>query len=130
LEEEARQAWSAIWERWRDPEAAEAVCVDLEHRQRDPAAALELVREVLKEASVGWDQRFARRMWRLQGRLGISAAAEPLPEGLVEDSDARPWAGWLPGGESYEAWLALRRGARRATHRSGTLVGLAQSAER
>lgn len=130
LEEEARQAWSSIWERWRDPEAAEAVCVDLEHRQRDPAAALELVREVLKEAPVGWDQRFARRMWRLQGRLGISAAAEPLPERLVEDPDARPWAGWLPGGESYEAWLALRRGARRANQRSGILVGLAQSAER
>jgi tetratricopeptide (TPR) repeat protein len=131
LEDEARQAWSAIWERWHDPEAAEAVCIDLEHRQRDPAAALELVREVLREAPAGWDQRFVRRMWRLQGRLGVSAMpAESTLGRELEVADSRPWSGWLPGGESYEAWLALRRGGRGATRSPGSIVGLAETAER
>jgi hypothetical protein len=131
LEDEARQAWLAIWERWHDPEAAEAVCIDLEHRQRDPAAALELVREVLREAPVGWDQRFVRRMWRLQGRLGVSAlAVGSQPVRQLKAADSKPWSGWLPGGESYEAWLALRRGGRRATQSPGSMVGLAKTAER
>ena len=109
LEDEARQAWSAIWERWRDPEAAEAICVDLEHHRGDLQAALEMARDGLRAASVGWDQRFARRIWRLQTKLG-SRAAGAVTAGPRAPSPVKPWAGWLPGGESYEAWLALRRG--------------------
>lgn len=104
--DQAREAWTAIWQRWGDPEAAEALCVELEHRQGDPRAALELARRALPDAPVGWDQRFARRIWRLEARLGTpgpQASAAPDPGG------ARPWAAWLPGGPSYEAWLALRR---------------------
>ncbi len=122
--EEALQAWRAVWERWRDPEAAEAICVDLEHRQRNVEAALSLAREALREASVGWDQRFAKRIWRLRSRLG----AEPEPDDLTRSfhasaSQDRPWATWLPGGESYEAWLVLRRGAR-------PVEGIARGADR
>ncbi|MHB8393345.1 MAG: ribonuclease H-like domain-containing protein [Candidatus Dormibacteria bacterium] len=110
---EAIEVWRTIWERWQDPEAAEAICVDQEHRQRDLEAALQTARAALREAPVGWDQRFARRIWRLQARLGPSAGASPPLRSLnVEREADRPWVGWLPGGESYEAWLALRRGRR------------------
>ena len=107
LEDQARQAWSSIWERWHDPEAAEAMCIDLEHRQNDLGGALELAREGLRAAPVGWDQRFARRIWRLQSRLGPTGPGVPSAGGRTV---GKPWSGWLPGGESYEAWIALRRG--------------------
>ncbi|HUY54682.1 MAG TPA: ribonuclease H-like domain-containing protein [Candidatus Nanopelagicaceae bacterium] len=107
LDDQARQAWSSIWERWHDPEAAEAICVDLEHHQNDLDGALELAREGLRSAPVGWDQRFARRIWRLQSKLGRTAT---VGTGAGPRTGARPWSGWLPGGESYEAWIALRRG--------------------
>jgi len=106
-DDDARQAWGAIWERWHDPEAAEAICVDLEHHQGDLEGALVLAREGLRSAPVGWDQRFARRIWRLQNKLGPMPAVTPELDAPVP---GRPWAGWLPGGESYEAWIALRRG--------------------
>ncbi|MHB1575964.1 MAG: ribonuclease H-like domain-containing protein [Candidatus Dormibacteria bacterium] len=113
--EDALQAWQALWQRWRDPEAAEAICVDLEHRQRDVAAALSLAREAMLESSVGWDQRFAKRIWRLRSRLGADPDdAEPARSFRASTSQDRPWATWLPGGESYEAWLILRRGMRTA----------------
>ncbi len=105
--DEAFEAWSAIWRRWEDPEAAEAMCVDLEHRRGDLGSALELARSALPEAPVGWDQRFARRIWRLEARVGGRAA--PGTAGPNVAGPARPWAAWLPGGPSYEAWLALRR---------------------
>ena len=110
---EAQQAWQSLWERWRDPEAAEALCVDLEHRQRDVPAALSLARDALREAPVGWDQRFAKRIWRLRSRLGDDPSdPEPTRSHRISAESERPWATWLPGGESYEAWLILRRGAR------------------
>ncbi|MHB1639893.1 MAG: ribonuclease H-like domain-containing protein [Candidatus Dormibacteria bacterium] len=111
--EEAMRAWQGLWERWRDPEAAEAICVDLEHRQRRLAEALLMAKQAMRESSVGWDQRFARRIWRLRSRLGGDPDGERLPRGFhVAGSPDRPWATWLPGGESYEAWLVLRRGVR------------------
>jgi hypothetical protein len=110
---EALQVWQSLWERWRDPEAAEAICVDLEHRQRDVAAALSLAREALQEASAGWDQRFAKRIWRLRTRLGAAQEVDDSARSFhATAGQDRPWATWLPGGESYEAWLVLRRGAR------------------
>ena len=113
---EASQAWSSIWERWRDPEAAEALCVDLEHRQGDLEAALKLAKLAFREAPVGWDQRFARRIWRLEGRVrGAPRRAAPAGD--------RPWAAWLPGGASYEAWLALRGPARVGRERRAVAVG-------
>ena len=109
--DEATKAWRSAWERWRDPEAAEALCVDLEHRLREPALALELARDALREASTGWDQRFARRIWRLSSKLGRGGAPATDERALRTLSEPeRPWATWLPGGESYEAWLALHRG--------------------
>ena len=114
LDAEARAAWEAIWERWRDPEAAEALCVDMEHRTADLAGALKLAQEALSTAAVGWDRRFAKRIWRLQARLdsqGLLEKVDPAPAPQSEPSGARrPWAAWLPGGTSYEAWLALKRG--------------------
>ncbi|MGH7609693.1 MAG: ribonuclease H-like domain-containing protein [Candidatus Dormibacteria bacterium] len=112
---EAREAWRSIWERWGDPEAAEALCVELEHQRADPAAALALAQEALRRAPVGWDRRFAKRIWRLQARLNL-AASPPEPTAAGEASQ-RPWAAWLPGGISYEAWLTLKRG-RPSRHRS------------
>lgn len=112
---EAIEVWRTIWERWRDPEAAEAICVDQEHRQRDLEAALRTAKEALREAPVGWDQRFAKRIWRLQARLGPSAGSStPLRSLSVRSETDRPWVDWLPGGESYQAWLALRRGRSRS----------------
>ncbi|MGC2191151.1 MAG: ribonuclease H-like domain-containing protein [Candidatus Dormiibacterota bacterium] len=114
LDGEARAAWEAIWDRWRDPEAAEALCVDMERRTGDLAGALALAQEALATAAVGWDRRFAKRIWRLQARLesrgllekvNLPTLAEPAP-----DAPRRPWAAWLPGGTSYEAWLTLKRG--------------------
>ena len=113
---EACAAWTSIWERWRDPEAAEALCVDLEHRQGDPASALELAKLAFREAPVGWDQRFARRIWRLEGRVG------GLPQ-RPEPGGDRPWAAWLPGGASYQAWLAVRGADRGRRERRLTAVG-------
>lgn len=116
--DEAITAWRSAWERWRDPEAAEALCIDLEHRLQDQSGALKLAREALQQASTGWDQRFARRIWRLSSRLGESAGPESKERALrtLIEPD-RPWATWLPGGESYEAWLALHRG--RVDRRAG-----------
>ena len=108
LEDQAHQAWSAIWERWRDPEAAEAICVDLEHHRGDLQAALAMARDGLRSAPTGWDQRFARRIWRIQTKLG-SRGDDTVGAAPRQPSQVEPWAGWLPGGESYEAWLALRR---------------------
>ena len=111
---EARAAWQAIWERWRDPEAAEALCVGMEHRSTDLVAALKLAQDALSTAPAGWDRRFVKRIWRLQARLdslGLleMAAPEPLPD--REPTEVRrPWESWLPGGTSYEAWLTLKRG--------------------
>ncbi len=113
---EAYAAWTSIWERWHDPEAAEAMCVDLEHRQADPASALELAKWAFRETPVGWDQRFARRIWRLEGRVG------GLPQRPGPGVD-RPWAAWLPGGASYQAWLALRGPDRGRRERRLTAVG-------
>ncbi len=113
---EAFAAWTSIWERWHDPEAAEALCVDLEHRQADPASALELAKLAFREAPVGWDQRFARRIWRLEGRVG------GVPQRPEPGAD-RPWAAWLPGGASYQAWLALRGPERGRRERRLTAVG-------
>lgn len=116
LDSEAREAWEAIWARWQDPEAAEALCVDMEHRTADLQGALKLAQAALSTAAVGWDRRFAKRIWRLQARLdskGLLEKAEPrsLPIAHGEpDGGRRPWASWLPGGNSYEAWLALKRG--------------------
>ncbi|HEY6538646.1 MAG TPA: ribonuclease H-like domain-containing protein [Candidatus Dormibacteraeota bacterium] len=114
-DEEARAAWSAIWERWRDPEAAEALCIDLEHRTAELARALELAQQALAIAPVGWDRRFAKRIWRLQARLdsrGLPRPAPPVAPGSPSHQGHRPWASWLPGGTSYEAWLTLKRGRR------------------
>lgn len=114
LDAEARAAWEVIWERWHDPEAAEALCVDMEHRTADLKGALQLAQEALSGAAVGWDRRFAKRIWRLQARLdskGLLEKGNPPPLLDPEPSGApRPWASWLPGGNSYEAWLALKRG--------------------
>lgn len=107
--EAAKLAWQSIWERWRDPEAAEALCVHLEHRQGDLEAAEGLARAALAEAPVGWDQRFARRIWRLDAKLGRLRSADPLASPPRATMAGRPWASWLPGGDSYEAWLALRK---------------------
>jgi len=111
---EASSAWREIWDRWRDPEAAEALCIDMEHRQGDPGAALDLAQEALRTAPVGWDRRFAKRIWRLQSRLHSrrrDGEVPSRPDGGAElDTSGRPWAAWLPGGTSYEAWLVLRRG--------------------
>ncbi|HVB14225.1 MAG TPA: ribonuclease H-like domain-containing protein [Candidatus Dormibacteraeota bacterium] len=111
---EARASWLAIWERWRDPEAAEALCVDMEHRTNEPVGALQLAQQALSTAPLGWDRRFAKRSWRLQSRLNSkrlaeTAVAQPLPQSEGSGT-RRPWASWLPGGTSYEAWLALQRG--------------------
>ncbi|MGC1184017.1 MAG: ribonuclease H-like domain-containing protein [Candidatus Dormiibacterota bacterium] len=113
-DEDARLSWLSIWERWHDPEAAEALCVDLEHRCGDLMAALELAQEALAIAPLGWDRRFAKRIWRLQSRIDSRTPAVParvpkLPDPEV-DTPRRPWASWLPGGNSYEAWLTLKRG--------------------
>jgi hypothetical protein len=113
-EPEARAAWRSIWERWRDPEAAEALCIELEHQVGDLPGALALAQDALGTAPVGWDRRFAKRIWRLQARLdshGLAArdATRPTPTAEL-NSPRRPWASWLPGGNSYEAWLALKRG--------------------
>jgi len=116
LDSEARAAWESIWDRWRDPEAAEALCVDMEHRTADLQGALKLAQEALSTAAVGWDRRFAKRIWRLQARLdskGLLEKGEPRPLPIPDaepDGGRRPWASWLPGGNSYEAWLALKRG--------------------
>ncbi len=113
-DDEARGSWVGIWERWRDPEAAEALCVDLEHRSGDLAGALKLAQEALAIAPLGWDRRFAKRIWRLQSRIdsrSVTAAYQPPPLPDPELAIARrPWASWLPGGTSYEAWLTLKRG--------------------
>jgi uncharacterized protein YprB with RNaseH-like and TPR domain len=112
-EGEARSAWRSIWERWRDPEAAEALCIELEHQLGDLPAALALAQDALGTAPVGWDRRFAKRIWRLQARLDsrrpMRDAKQPASRAQV-GSPERPWASWLPGGNSYEAWLALKRG--------------------
>jgi uncharacterized protein YprB with RNaseH-like and TPR domain len=113
-EDEARAAWRSIWERWRDPEAAEALCIELEHQVGDLPAALTLAQDALATAPVGWDRRFAKRIWRLQARLDsrrptMGEIAQPSSRAEVRSPD-RPWASWLPGGNSYEAWLALKRG--------------------
>jgi len=114
-EDEARTAWRSIWERWRDPEAAEALCIELEHQLGDLPAALALAQDALSTAPVGWDRRFAKRIWRIQARLDSrrpaarDTAYQPTSTGMVSSPD-RPWASWLPGGNSYEAWLALKRG--------------------
>lgn len=113
-EDEARAAWRSIWERWRDPEAAEALCVELEHQLGDLPAALALAQDALSSAPVGWDRRFAKRIWRLQSRLdsrGLTTRERNRPTPHAEGgSPDRPWTSWLPGGNSYEAWLALKRG--------------------
>lgn len=113
-EDEARAAWRSIWERWRDPEAAEALCIELEHQVRDLPAALALAQDALGSAPVGWDRRFAKRIWRLQARLGSRGLTmregNQLSAKTEVGSPGRPWASWLPGGNSYEAWLALKRG--------------------
>lgn len=113
-EDEARAAWRSIWERWRDPEAAEALCIELEHQVGDLPAALALAQDALGTAPVGWDRRFAKRIWRLQARLDSrhpKMRDTNRPTSRAElGSPARPWASWLPGGNSYEAWLALKRG--------------------
>jgi len=113
-EEDTRLSWLSIWERWQDPEAAEALCVDLEHRSGDLVAALKLAQEALAIAPLGWDRRFAKRIWRLQSRIdsrtpALFYQAPELPEPEVA-APHRPWASWLPGGTSYEAWLTLKRG--------------------
>ena len=109
---EARVAWRAVWDRWRDPEAAEALCVDLEHQLGDLPEALMLARDALATAPAGWDRRFAKRIWRLQARLdGRGVAVSNTAAGESTQTAAgteRPWAAWLPGGTSYEAWLTLR----------------------
>ncbi|MGH7641475.1 MAG: ribonuclease H-like domain-containing protein [Candidatus Dormibacteria bacterium] len=114
LDLEARAAWAVIWERWRDPEAAEALCVDMEHRTADLKGALKLAQDALSTAAAGWDRRFAKRIWRLQARLdsqGLLGRVEPAAIPSAQPSAGhRPWAAWLPGGSSYEAWLALKRG--------------------
>lgn len=116
---EARAAWEAIWQRWRDPEAAEALCIDMEHRTADLPGALSLAREALNTAPVGWDRRFAKRIWRLQARLDspglLDRVAQPPVSAPAQGPERRPWASWLPGGPSYEAWLALNRGRHGAT---------------
>ncbi len=118
----AAAAWREIWERWRDPEAAEAVCVELEHRLGDLSGALQLAQEALPEAPLGWDRRFARRIWRLQDRLHLAQA----PRRLAAGDPARPWDTWLPGGASYEAWLTLRRGRNLADSEGAALSAGAQ----
>lgn len=129
---EARAAWRAIWERWQDPEAAEALCVELEHQQGDLSAALALAQDALSTAPIGWDRRFAKRIWRLQARLDLRGLRDPelaRARPAAEPSAAeRPWAAWLPGGTSYEAWLALRRGPRgRAEATAGSAASPARS---
>jgi hypothetical protein len=113
-EDEARVAWHSIWERWRDPEAAEALCILLEHQVKDLPAALALAQDALASAPVGWDRRFAKRIWRLQARLDSRGLTMRLRNQSTAKTEGavpkRPWSSWLPGGNSYEAWLALRRG--------------------
>lgn len=115
-DQEARAAWRTIWEHWRDPEAAEALCIELEHQLGDLPAALALAQDALSSAPIGWDRRFAKRIWRLQARLDIRGRGErEMPGDVSKPGPApaeRPWASWLPGGTSYEAWLALRRAPR------------------
>jgi uncharacterized protein YprB with RNaseH-like and TPR domain len=132
---EAREAWRAVWERWRDPEAAEALCIELEHQLGELPAALELARDALSTAPAGWDRRFAKRIWRLQARLDSRGLADRGGAGpaLTAESTSppRPWASWLPGGNSYEAWLALRRGSRsRALSQDGLGRGIGSAGER
>lgn len=105
---EARAAWRQVWERWQDPEAAEALCVDLEHQLGDLPGALAMAQEALGAAPIGWDRRFAKRIWRIEARLGgpSDRSSDGVP-GRAEPE--RPWAAWLPGGNSYEAWSVLRR---------------------
>lgn len=115
LDVDARAAWEAIWERWHDPEAGEALCIDMEHRTGDLPGALKLAQQALADAAAGWDRRFAKRIWRLQAKLDVKGTVERNREqSLLAPPDAaggkRPWASWLPGGTSYEAWLALKRG--------------------
>lgn len=126
LDGEARASWEAIWDRWRDPEAAEALCVDMERRTGDLAGALVLAQEALTTAAAGWDRRFAKRIWRLQARLESKGLLEKVnPPPLTEPEPSaprRPWAAWLPGGTSYEAWLTLKRGrVGRVTTTKGTV---------
>jgi hypothetical protein len=113
-DDEARAAWRSIWQRWRDPEAAEALCIELEHQVGDLPAALALAQDALGTAPVGWDRRFAKRIWRLQARLDSRRPTmpdlNPATSRAEVGSPDRPWASWLPGGNSYEAWLALKRG--------------------
>ncbi len=115
-DEEARAGWEAIWERWHDPEAAEALCIDMEHRTGDPRGALRVAQTALEDAPVGWDRRFAKRVWRLEARLGGAGrnrdrpSSDPPEASRVELDPSRPWASWLPGGASYAAWVALQRG--------------------
>jgi uncharacterized protein YprB with RNaseH-like and TPR domain len=120
---EARVAWKAVWDRWRDPEAAEALCVDLEHQLGDLPQALELARHALATAPAGWDRRFAKRIWRLQARLDSRGLAAPSTAAGVPvhttTNPERPWAAWLPGGTSYEAWLTLRMRSRVAAPDGG-----------
>jgi uncharacterized protein len=115
LDADARAAWEAIWERWHDPEAAEALCIDMEHRTGDLPGALRLAQEALRDAAAGWDRRFAKRIWRLQAKIDTKGLAERNVEQTLlpqrePSGGKRPWASWLPGGTSYEAWLALKRG--------------------
>jgi hypothetical protein len=71
-----------------------------------------LARDALATAPAGWDRRFAKRIWRLQARLdGRGVAVSNTAAGESTQTAAgteRPWAAWLPGGTSYEAWLTLR----------------------
>jgi hypothetical protein len=113
-EEEAMGAWRSIWDRWHDPEAAEALCVDMEHRTGDLPGALQLAQEALDLAPIGWDRRFAKRIWRLQARMDSRGLTPRQVPPTIADPEVlptrRPWASWLPGGTSYEAWLTLKRG--------------------
>ncbi len=109
--DEAATLWELGWRRWEDMEAAEALAIDREWRGRDLEEALALSRAALARASGPWASRFARRVWRLERRLSRSQAPEAAG---ADPGRPAPWASWLPGGVSYEAWQLLRqrRGSR------------------
>ncbi|HUY98532.1 MAG TPA: ribonuclease H-like domain-containing protein [Verrucomicrobiae bacterium] len=109
---EASSLWRLLWERWRDLEAAEALCVDLERRVGDLEAALRLSEAAIEVAPPAVAERFAHRIWRLERRRARRAAAVPhrTSGGASPGADQPPpWSGWLPGGSSYEAWQTARR---------------------